>query len=238
MNAADRLIVALDNPTVAQAQSLVSNLGHAVSFYKIGWRLFLQGGLEFVHRVRGEGKEIFLDLKLNDIPATIETAVAELAGSVRFLTLFGDAATIRAALKGRGHEPMPQFLSVTLLSSTDEAQLCQDIGALLPETPGDVLDAFVLRRAHAAVHAGADGLIVSGESIRSVRHAVGPRPILVCPGIRPAGADAADQRRTRTPREAIHDGADYLVVGRPIWAHEDPAAAAAAIIAEIEAACD
>lgn len=220
-------------PAPEAASTLIRTLGSSVSFYKIGWRLFLSGGMEFVHRVQSEGKQVFLDVKMDDIGATVETAVAVIAGKARFLTLFGNAETVRAAVRGRGAEAKPQFLQVTLLSSTSEEELCEMLGLPTPAEPGSVLNPYVNRRARAAVAAGADGLIVSGETIAQVRKEVGPDPILVCPGIRPTGSEPGDQKRIATPAAAISAGADYLVVGRPIWQAPDPQAMAQSIIEEI-----
>ena len=231
--ARERLIVALDMPAPEAALSLVQSLGSSVAFYKIGWRLFLAGGMDFVRRIQGEGKKVFLDLKMDDIGATIETAVSVIAGQVEFLTLFGNAETVRAAVRGRGAQPKPRFLHVTLLSSSSEADLCEMLGVPVPPELGSVINPYVERRARSSVSAGAEGLIVSGESIGLVRAAVGPGPILVCPGIRPLGSDPGDQKRIASPASAILAGADYLVVGRPIWQAPDPRATVDAVVAEI-----
>ena len=233
LEAADRLIVALDCPTIEQARSLVADLGPAVTFYKIGWRLFLTAGMSFVKEVRGQEKRIFLDLKMDDIAETVETAVAVLRDKVQLLTLMGAAETITAAVRGRGAASDPKLLSVTFLSSLDETDLRAMLphGATLP--PGDVLPAYVEQRAKQALAAGADGLIASGDSVRQLRAVLGSKPLIVTPGIRPAGAATNDQKRTKTPAEAIADGADLLVVGRPIWTAPSPIAAAEAIIADI-----
>jgi len=235
LEAADRLIVALDCPTLEQARSLVADLGPTVTFYKIGWRLFLTGGLSFVDEIRGQNKRIFLDLKMDDIAETVETAVAVLRDKAEFLTLMGSAATIRAAARGRGASTDPKLLSVTFLSNLDET----DLRAMLPQgaklPAGEILPAYIEQRARQAFDAGADGLIASGDSVKQLRAAVGPKPLIVTPGIRPAGSAAGDQKRTKTPAEAIEDGADLLVVGRPIWAATDPVAAAEAVIRDIGA---
>ncbi|HLK15852.1 MAG TPA: orotidine-5'-phosphate decarboxylase [Fimbriimonadaceae bacterium] len=230
---ADRLIVALDCPTVGRARELVKLLSPTVTFYKIGWRMFLMSGLEFVDEVRSRGNRVFLDLKMDDIAETIETGVAELRDRAHLLTLMGTPATMAAAVRGRGTAPNPKLLSVTFLSSLDEA----DLRSMLPESvnlPSEaLLPAYIQQRARQALEAGADGLIASGDSVRQLREALGPKPLIVTPGIRPAGAAANDQKRTKTPAQAIADGSDLLVIGRPIWAAEDPVAAAEAVIREI-----
>ena len=233
LEASDRLIVALDCPTLEQARSLVTGLGRTVTFYKIGWRLFLTGGMSFVDEVREQNKRIFLDLKMDDIAETVETAVAVLRDKVQLLTLMGTAATIRAAARGRGAATYPKLLSVTFLSSLDEADLRTMLpqGATLPS--GEILAAYIEQRAKQAFEAGADGLIASGDSVKQLRAAIGAEALIVTPGIRPAGAAVNDQKRTMTPTEAIADGSDFLVVGRPIWAATDPVAAAEAVIREI-----
>ena len=233
LEAADRLIVALDCPTIEQARALVTDLGSTVSFYKIGWRLFLTAGMSFVEEVRGQNKRVFLDLKMDDISETVETAVAVLRNKVQLLTLMGTPATVQAAVRGRGSAHDPKLLSVTFLSSLNET----DLRAMLPEgatlPAGEVLPAYIQRRATQALEAGADGLIASGDSVRQLRATLGAKPLIVAPGIRPAGSSTNDQKRTKTPAEAIADGADLLVVGRPIWAAANPVAAAEAVIADI-----
>jgi orotidine-5'-phosphate decarboxylase len=230
---ADRLIVALDCPIVQQALDVVAEIGSSVSFYKIGWRMYLMGGMEVVERVRDQDKKIFLDLKMDDIPETIETAVAVLRDKVQLLTLFGTAATVRAAVAGRASATTPKLLSVTYLSSMDEQDLRSTLppGGVYPE--GDLLPAYIRQRACQTLEAGADGFIASGDSVKLLREQFGPGPLIVTPGIRPGGADNNDQKRVKTPAEAIRDGSDILVVGRPIWGAPSPKAAAEAILEEI-----
>jgi orotidine-5'-phosphate decarboxylase len=236
MGAEDRLIVALDCPTVEKALSVVDEIGPAVTFYKIGWRMYLTGGMEIVERVRDQNKKIFLDLKMDDIAETIETAVEVLRDKVHLLTLMGAPATIRAAVVGRGSAKNPRLLSVTLLSSLDE----QDLRSMFPPAVSlpkeEFLPAYVRHRACQAFEAGADGLIASGDSVKQLRAAFGPEPLIVTPGIRPSGSNQNDQKRIKTPGQAIVDGSDLLVVGRPVWGAENPKAAAEAIIEEIAAA--
>jgi orotidine-5'-phosphate decarboxylase len=230
-NARERLIVALDCSTQAKALNLVSELGDEVTFYKVGWRLFLQGGLDLVEDIRSQGKDVFLDLKMDDIPETIETAVREIADKAMFLTLQGGSATARAAIAGRGGSAFPKFLQVTLLSSMDQGDLDEVYGEGAP-----CLEEFVVRRAQNSINAGCEGLIASGQTIRPLREKLGPSPILVCPGIRPGGAALGDQKRPATPRQALLSGADFLVVGRPIHAAADPMGAALKILEEMDAA--
>jgi orotidine-5'-phosphate decarboxylase len=229
-----RLIVALDNPSVSEALNLVNLIGDEALFYKVGWRLFLQGGLGLVSELRDEGKDVFLDLKMDDIGETIQTAIEALGDEAMFLTLSGSPATCRAAVRGRGERAFPKFLFVTMLSSQNDEDL-REMLALGGQDRPDAVSRYILHRAERAVEAGADGLICSGDSIREIREKLGPEPLLVCPGIRPAGSSADDHKRSATPREAIASGADYLVVGRPIRLASDPRGAVAQIKREIEA---
>jgi orotidine-5'-phosphate decarboxylase len=227
----ERLIVALDCPTLENSLDLIERLGDEVVFYKVGWRLFLQGGLSLVDTIRGQGKRVFLDLKMDDISETVDTAVREIAGRAHFLTLQGGSATARAALAGRGAQEYPKLLQVTLLSSLDQDDLGDICG---PGAP--TMNEYVLHRAGMSIEAGCDGLIAAGSTVRRIREQFGPKPILVTPGIRPAGSSRDDQKRAITPAEALRDGSDYLVVGRPIHAAPDPVAAARAIIDEMSLA--
>lgn len=233
-----RLIVALDCPSLAETRKLVETLGEEVSFYKVGWRTFLLGGIDFVQELRSRGKDVFLDLKMDDIEETVEAAVAILRDKATFLTLQGGPCAARASVKGRGRSAYPMLLSVTLLSSIGESEL----SALLFDSgnapEGPLVDRFVFHRAKQAIEAGCDGLIASGESIRMIREKFGGGPIIVSPGIRPAGSSLDDHRRTATPKEAIRWGADYLVVGRPIRMAADPVVAARAILEEIGQAAE
>lgn len=226
----DRLIVALDVPEVGEAERLVEAIGEAASFYKIGMELAYGGdGLAFVGRLARAGKRVFLDLKLLDIPHTVERATAQAAKlGAAFLTVHGYPQTMAAAVAGAKGSGL-KLLAVTVLTSYDDADLLEAgyrFGVV----------EMVRRRAEQAQGLGVDGLVASAEEARGVRAAVGRDMILVTPGIRPAGAGAGDQKRVATPASAIAAGADYLVVGRPIAAAPDPRAAAAAIVAEIASA--
>ena len=223
--ASGRLIVALDLDERGQALRLVERLGSAVEFYKVGWQLFIGEGFAFVRELKERGKRVFLDLKLDDIEATVRAAVGNMKESVDFLTLHGTGATVRAARAGRADRAYPRFLMVTALSSIDTS----DVRGGLADPSLDI-DDYAIARAGAALDAGCDGLIASGSSIRRLRSAFPERDfVVVAPGIRPEGEDANDHKRSLAPMEAIRDGADYLVVGRPIRNAPDPAASAARI---------
>jgi orotidine-5'-phosphate decarboxylase len=227
----DRLIVALDLADVAAAERLATELGDAVSFYKIGLELTYAGGLVLAERLIGSGKKVFLDLKLHDIGTTVERATAAVAGlGATFLTVHAYPQTMKAARKGRDETGSSlRLLAVTVMTSYDDADLAAAGYAL------GVAD-LVARRAMQAKEAGIDGLILSAAEAPAIRTVVGSRMLLVTPGIRPAGADTNDQKRIMTPARAIAAGADHLVVGRPITAAADPRRAAEAIVAEIAAA--
>jgi orotidine-5'-phosphate decarboxylase len=226
--ARERLIVALDLPTVAEARTLVDKLGSSIVFYKIGLELVMSGGLELARQLKAEGKSVFLDMKLLDIPNTVERSVANAAAlGVDLLTIHGhDTKTLRAAVAGRQGTGL-KLLAVTVLTSIDAADLAEQG---LSSAPAEA----VLRRAGLARAAGCDGIVASGQEAASVRHAIGPDMLLVTPGIRLSDGDRGDQARITTPRSAIADGASHLVVGRPITAAADPRAAAEGFVREIE----
>jgi orotidine-5'-phosphate decarboxylase len=229
MPADDRLIVALDVPNVVHGLDLVARLGNAVGFYKIGLGMLTGGGLALANELKQEhGKRVFLDLKLFDIGATIEAAVRALARyELDFLTVHGDPQVVAAAAEGKGTSGM-KILAVTVLTSLDRA----DLDANLIK-PGDIRD-ITLERAARALAAGADGVIASPQEaamIRALPEAAGK--LIVTPGVRPAGAALGDQKRIATPRQAIADGADHIVVGRPIWQAPDPAAAARDLVSDL-----
>ncbi len=225
----DRLIVALDVASVAEAEQLVETLGDAVTFYKIGLELSFAGGLSLSERLAKAGKKIFLDLKLHDIPATVERASAQVARlGATFLTVHAFPQTMRAAKSGVAGSSLA-ILGVTVMTSYDDADLAAAGYAL-------GVRALVARRADQAVAAGIDGLILSAEEVGDVRAQVGGRLRLITPGIRPAGSQSNDQKRIMTPALALRAGADHLVVGRPVTRAADPLQAAAAIQREIAAA--
>lgn len=227
--AREKLIVALDFATPREAEALVTGLGDTVSFYKIGLELAYGGGLPFAQDLIRDGKQVFLDLKLHDIPATVSRACAQVAGSgARFLTVHAFPQTMTAAKLAAAGSPL-RILGVTVLTSCDDRDLA-DAGYAY-----GVRD-LVARRAVQACEAGIDGLILSAEEASVIRASVGNKMILVTPGIRQEGSTAADQKRTTTPAAAIAAGADYLVVGRPVTQAKNPREAAAAIVAEIAGA--
>ncbi len=223
----DRLIVALDVPNLIQGMALVDRLGDSVSFYKIGLGMLTGGGLALANELKQErGKRVFLDMKLFDIGAVIEAAVRGLAQyDLDFLTVHGDPQVVAAAAEGKAGSEM-KILAVTVLTSLDRA----DLDANLIKA-GDIAQ-ITLERAARALEAGADGVIASPQEaalIRALPQARGK--LIVTPGVRPAGAAQGDQKRIATPAQAIADGADHIVVGRPIWQADNPAAAARAIVA-------
>ena len=225
----DRLILALDLPNAMDALNLTETLGDRVSFYKIGLGLLTSGGLALAQELKTDhGKRIFLDMKLFDIGATVEKAVKGLAQfDLDFLTVHGDPHVVRAAKEGAAGSSL-KILAVTILTSLDRDDL-DECGY----KAGDIAD-LTTERAAKALTAGADGVIASpGEAamIRALPEAVDR--LIVTPGVRPAASAADDQKRTATPATAIANGADHVVVGRPIWRAPDPAAAAEAIVAEL-----
>jgi orotidine-5'-phosphate decarboxylase len=224
--ARDRLIVALDLPSTDAARGLISKLGDAVSFYKIGYQLGFAGGLEFARELIGQGKQVFVDLKLHDIGNTVEKGVESIAKiGATFLTVHAYPQTMKAAVAGKGGSKL-KILAVTVLTSYDDKDLREaGYGAGVSE--------LVKRRAEQARDIGVDGLVCSPEEAAALRSIAGNKMALVTPGIRPAGAAAGDQKRIMTPAKAIGAGADYLVVGRPVTEAADPKAAARSIVEEI-----
>lgn len=225
----DRLIVALDVPNAVAGLDLAAKLGDSVSFYKIGLGMLTGGGLALANELKQEqGKRIFLDMKLFDIGATVEAAVRGLAQfDLDFLTVHGDPHVVRAAKQGAAGSEM-KILAVTILTSLDRADL--DASLICA---GDLPD-LVVTRAGRAFDAGADGIIASPQEaalIRALPEAAGK--LIVTPGVRPIGAALGDQKRVATPAQAILDGADHVVVGRPIHGAIDPVAAAHSIISDI-----
>ena len=227
--ASDRLIVALDVPSAVEGLRLAAEIGDAVSFYKIGLGMLTGGGLALANELKQEqGKRIFLDMKLFDISATVEKAVRGLAQfDLDFLTVHGDPHVVRAAKAGAAGSGM-KILGVTILTSLDRGDL--DESLIVPGAPADL----VVERAGRAFEAGADGIICSPQEaamVRALPESAGR--LIVTPGVRPDGASLGDQKRVAPPASAIGEGADHIVVGRPVWAAADPAAAARAIQSEI-----
>ena len=224
----DRLIVALDFSAVEEARALVVRLGAGVTFFKIGLELAMGGGLDLARELAAAGKRIFLDMKLLDIENTVERATRNAAAvGATFLTVHAhDAKTLRAALAGSAGTSL-EILGVTVLTNLDAADLRQQG---YEASPADL----VARRAALARDAGCHGIVASGQEAARVRTVVGPGMVIVTPGIRLPGGAAGDQARVTGPREAIAAGADYLVVGRPIAASDDPAQVAQQFLRQIE----
>jgi orotidine-5'-phosphate decarboxylase len=222
------LIVALDVPSVAAAEAVVTRLGNAATFYKIGYQLAFAGGLSLAPSLIRSGKQVFLDMKLHDIGNTVARGVESVAKlDVTFLTIHAYPQTMRAAAEARAGSAL-RLLAVTVLTSYDDTDLSEagyDAG---------VKD-LAARRARLAHAIGIDGLVCSPNEASALRLLVGDMT-LVTPGIRPAGAASGDQKRVMGPGQAIRAGADYLVVGRPIVEAVDPGAVVESIVAEIAAA--
>lgn len=220
----DRLIVALDVPTVAEAKALVELLGETVSFYKIGMELFMSGDyFSLLDWLRERDKQIFVDLKFFDVPATVGRAIKQLDGKgVTFATIHGNDSIMRSAAENKGDV---QVLAVTVLTSLDRGDL-DDLGF-----DCDV-DKLVLSRAKRAVEIGIDGVVASGLEAPMMRQHLGHNFMIVSPGIRPVDNDD-DQKRVVTVPQAFKNGADYIVIGRPIRDAADPKAAAIAIQQQI-----
>ncbi len=220
----DRLIVALDVPGYDEALRLVDRLGDSVGFYKLGLELFMAGRyFELVQELVGRGKQVFVDLKFFDVPATVAAAVRELRRyGATFATVHGNEAMIEAACREKGDL---RLLAVTVLTSLDREDFA-DLGIDI------AIEDLVLSRARRVVALGCDGVVSSGVEAKSLRERLGDGFLVVCPGIRPLER-SDDQKRVVTPRQAFQDGADYIVVGRPIRDAPDPRAAALAIQATI-----
>ncbi len=228
-SARDRLIVALDLPSVAEAEKAVADLGDTVTFYKVGYELVLAGGLEFAASLARSGKKLFLDLKLHDIANTVSSATERAAAlGATFLTIHAFPPTMKAAVEGRGKSGL-KLLAVTVLTSWNDADLKESGYSI------GVRD-LVLRRAEQAAVLGIDGLVASPLEAGELRRAAGKSMLIVTPGVRPAGVAAGDQKRVMTPAAAIKAGVDHIVVGRPVIEAKDRKTAAQAIVAEIEAA--
>lgn len=228
MDPRDRLIVALDLPSLDAAQAVVARLGDAATFYKIGYQLAFAGGLDYAPKLVQSGKRVFLDLKLHDIGNTVAAGVKSVSRlGASFLTVHAFPQVMRAAVEAR--ENGLRILGVTVLTSLSDADLAKaGYAATVRE--------LALLRAEQACEIGMDGLVCSSEEVGMLREKVGNKLVLVTPGIRPSGVAAGDQKRIATPEAAIGAGADYLVVGRPIIEASDPKAAAEAIVADIAGA--
>lgn len=224
LNPEDRLIVALDRPSISDAEAIVDAVGANAGTYKIGYQLMPIGGFEMAQRLREAGRKVFLDLKLHDIGATVERGVASVCMlGADFLTVHAEPDVLAGAVAGRGDDPRLRILAVTVLTSLDAAALAR-MGL------NTSVEDLVLARAEMAVEAGVDGVIASGAESTAIRTRFGDALEIVTPGIRPVGASLDDQKRVMTPRDALSAGADRIVVGRPIVANADPAMAASAIV--------
>jgi orotidine-5'-phosphate decarboxylase len=230
LDARDRLIVALDVPSVADARTLIARLGPAATFYKVGLELAMAGGLELARELAGGGKQVFLDMKLLDIGNTVERATRNAAATgATFLTVHGhDSKTLRAAVAGKSGSKL-RVLAVTVLTNLDDVDLVE-------QGHTATTSELVARRAQLAHDVGCDGVVASGLEAAEVRAVVGPGIAIVTPGVRLVSDAAGDQARVATPQKAIAAGADYIVVGRPIVQAPDPAAAAESFVQAIEEA--
>ena len=225
----DKLIIALDVPSPLLGLKIVEQLGENVTFYKIGLGMLTSGGLALANELKHDfGKRIFLDMKLFDIAITVENAVRGLAQfDLDFLTVHGDPHVVRAAKEGAAESKL-KILAVTILTSLDR----KDLDASLIKA-GDIRN-LVAERAELAFEAGADGIIASPQEaglVRALSNSKGK--LIVTPGVRPKGTALGDQKRITTPSEAIANGADHIVVGRPIWQSKDPRQTALSIIDDI-----
>jgi orotidine-5'-phosphate decarboxylase len=237
IEARDRLIFALDVPTLPEARDLVEKLDGIVTFFKIGIELYMGNGLDLIPELTSTRKQVFLDLKYYDVPETVKRAVEKVASlGVSFLTIHGNGKIIQAAVDGRRGADL-KLLSVTALTSLDNDDM-RDLG--FECTVKDL----VMRRAKKAMEAGCDGVITSSEETAEIRKlarqvkGMDHKFLIVTPGIRPVNSSHDDHKRSGTPTEAIKNGADYLVIGRPIRNSPDPRQAATDIITEMQAAFD
>jgi orotidine-5'-phosphate decarboxylase len=229
MDVSTRVIVALDMPSIAQAEAMIERLGDRITFYKIGMELAYIGGIPLGERLIRAGKKVFFDLKLHDIPNTVERATAQIAGTgATLMTVHAYPQTLAAAAAGAKGSTLG-ILGVSVLTSMSEDDAAR-------AGYGMGIADLVRRRARQAQENHAAGLVCSPLEIGSVRETVGQALKIVTPGVRPAGSDTGDQKRVMKPGEAIRAGADHLVIGRPITQAADPLAAAKASIAEVAAA--
>jgi orotidine-5'-phosphate decarboxylase len=225
------IIVALDVDSVEEARRLVKAIGPRQNFYKVGLELYTVAGMDFVRELPAEGKQVFLDLKLYDIPETVKRAVAQVARTrVRFLTVHAVGQVMRAAREGSEGSGL-ELLGVTVLTSSSKADV---------EEQGYACEVseLVERRARRAVEEGMDGVVASPLEAAEVRRIVGPKTIIVTPGVRSAGSAKGDQQRVATPGAAVRNGANYVVMGRQITRAADPAAEVERVLEEIAASCE
>ena len=229
--ARDRLIFALDVPSIVEAERLLDRLQGQISFVKIGLELYTAAGPEMIRRVLERKMRVFLDLKFLDIEETVRRATAQVAAmGVDFLTVHANRKALAAAVQGREGSPL-KLLAVTVLTNFDSDDL-RDM--VIQRTVQDLVTA----RALLASEVGCDGVVASGEEPAAIRQKVGPRFLIVTPGVRPAGKGVDDHARATTPTQTIAAGADYLVIGRPIRDAVDPVATVTEIVSEMQAAFD
>lgn len=220
------VIIALDFENAAQARALVRHLGDAVDFYKVGMELYAAEGMQLVRELIAEGKQVFLDLKLYDIGETVKRATARIVETdVRFLTVHGSNAVMRAAVEGCGASTL-QLLAVTVLTSFDQEDLA-DLGYEC-----SVADLVALRVRN-AMAAGIRGIVCSPQDAAAVRQIAGSGAIVVTPGVRSRTVSSGDQKRVATPLEAVQAGADYVVIGREVTRAVDPQSEVERILDEI-----
>jgi len=233
--AAGRIMVALDYPDAAAAETLLRQLEGIPCYMKVGMQLFYAAGPSFVQRLKERGYLVFLDVKMHDIPNTVKggaNSVTKLGVDMFNVHAAGGADMMRAALEGAdaalgGGAARPAVIAVTQLTSTSTRMLNEEIGI-----PGTAEEA-VVRYAMLARAAGLDGVVASPQEVRAVKGVCGGGFLTVTPGIRPAGADAGDQSRIMTPGQALAEGTDFMVIGRPITGAADPRAALESIIEEL-----
>jgi len=222
----NKVIIALDLNSAAEARKLVTTLGDAADFYKVGLELYAAAGMDFVRELKGQGRRVFLDLKLYDIGEQVKRTVAVISHEgVDFLTIHAVKQVLNAAVAGRSGSL--KLLAVTVLTSFDQSDIDADGSAL-------TLAELVEKRVGHAKDSGADGIVCSSLEVAKVRALAGPGMTLVIPGVRSAGKAAGDQKRIATPSEAIANGADYIVVGRQVTRAEDPRAELLKILEEIQ----
>jgi len=222
----DPLIFALDFDSARDADALVDALGDSAGFYKVGMELYAAAGMDYVRSLTRRDKRVFLDMKYYDIGETVKRAVSVAAKSgATFLTVHAVGQVMRAAMEGRGDSGL-KLLAVTVLTSLDQRDL-NEMGH------DYTVSELVAKRVRQAREIGLDGIVGSPVEARAIRELAGPDSILVMPGVRSRGAAQGDQKRVATPAEALHDGANYLVIGRQVTRATDPVAAVASIREEI-----
>jgi orotidine-5'-phosphate decarboxylase len=221
------IILALDLESAADALSLVHKVGDHCKFYKVGLELFSSAGPDFVRELVAEGNQVFVDLKMYDIGETVKRAVAQVARlGARFLTVHAVPQVMRAACEGAAGSDL-QLLAVTVLTSFDENDL-REMGH-----PGVTVSELVAARVKQAKQAGVHGIVCSPLEVRTVREMMGPEAVLVTPGVRSAGASTGDQKRVATPKDALLNGANYIVIGRQVTRSSDPGSAVQQILGEL-----